>query len=195
MCSYAVAHVEEGSVTGLEARQALQQARIEAQQLMKQAQAASQHRKLMHSHSDPSGNRKQPHNGASGKALRQQPSLHGAPGKALGQQPSSKAGLAQPSQQQAVHTARGAVQELMSGFGAAAEGSQLLQGNGGAEQMHTEALNSLRQSDRLQNGLVDRLQSAQGRCTLQNWCCCIQCACCVYVKLVQVHISWVQDLS
>ena len=147
-------------MTGLEARQALQHAREEAQQLIDQAQAALQQRKLQHSHSDPAASRKQPSYGAAGKALTGPSSnaLHGATSKV--------------QQQSLATTAPGLLKLPFQGptasYGAnssALEQSQMA----GASQA----------SGQIASSLLDKMQSAQGAicwrlCT--GLCPCCLCA-------------------
>lgn len=155
----AVAHVEEGAVTGLEARQALQHAREEAQQLVDQAQAALQQRKLQHSHSDPAASRKQPSYGAAGKALTGPSSnaLHGATSKVQQQSlPTTAPGLLK-------HPIQGST----ASYGANSSALEQLQMAGASQA-----------SGQIASSLLDRMQSAQGaicwrlRTSLRPCCLC-----------------------
>ena len=168
-----MAHVDEGAVTGLEARQALQQAREEAQRLAKQALAATQQRKLQHSHSDPSAIRKQPSTGramtgASGNTMGQQPFL-GA-GEALGrwEQPfpgAVSAALGLMPSHDAVDLALGS----LNGVSAAAVSSQMLSSLMlPGHQMHIPAMHPSRHLG--MGPSQDRGQSAQGGCVILLFC-------------------------
>lgn len=169
-----MAHVDEGAVTGLEARQALQQAREEAQCLAKQALAATQQRKLQHSHSDPSAIRKQP---SSGRAMT------GASGNTMGHQPFLGAGEALRRWEQPFPGAVSAALGLMpshgavdlalgslNGVSAAAVSSQMLSSlMMPGHQMHIPAMHPS-----LHSGPLDRVQSAQSGsvvlCYFCLWC-------------------------
>ena len=154
-------------MTGLEARQALQQAREEAQRLAKQALAATQQRKLQHSHSDPSAIRKQPSSaramtGASGNAMEQQPFL-GA-GEALGRWEQPFPGTVSAPLGTHVMPSHGAVDLALgslNGVSAAAVSSQMLSSLMlPGHQMHIPAIHP---SPHVGMGPSrDRGQSAQG---------------------------------
>ena len=138
-------------MTGLEARQALQHAREEAQQLVDQAQAALQQRKLQHSHSDPAASRKQPLSGAAGQALASISSkaLHGASNR--------------PQGQQLLHgTAPGLLQHPFQGSMPLASDLTI------SHRAHSSAIGQLQMagaahaSNQTVASFLDRMQSAQG---------------------------------